>query len=99
MGAEAVLPALSVAVQVRVFDPTDPRLSAVQLCVAMPERLSAAPELEFALPLSVTGLGVTLGFRVGLVASRLMETAAALVESPALLVQEPLNVALAVSAV
>jgi hypothetical protein len=64
-----VFPALSVAVQLTDFVPTEFVTSAPQPCEARPESASASPELTVAVPLRITGLGLTAGVKVGAVLS------------------------------
>ena len=92
-----ILPALSVAVQFTVCEPTELVSTAPQLEEATPDVASLAFGDAVALPLSTTGLGETEGANVGAVASRLIVKEAAFVLRPALLVHDPLKVAPAVS--
>ena len=85
--ASAVLPALSVAVQLTVLVPTVFVSSAPQLCAATPDSASFAPAAAVALPFRSTGLGETPGLSVGGVASRLMVTVCVFVP-PALLASQ-----------
>src|SRR6266513_6520983 len=92
MLAVAVLPAISVAVQVTVLTPTVFVDSVPQLWVAIPEPLSVAPALAVALPFRKTGFGDTLGARVGAVLSILIGPKLVLAELLALSVAVPLAV-------
>ena len=81
---------MSVAVQVTVFEPTLLVSKAPQPCEAIPERLSVAPVLAVALPLSRAGFGETLEINVGTVLSILMPLAvASALTLPALSAQVP----------
>ena len=86
--AVAMFPALSVAVQVTVLVPTVLVSTAPQLCVAMPEPVSVAPAVAVAVSLRRTGLGKTLGTKVGAVLSILI--------GPKLIVAELLALSVAV---
>ena len=67
------MPALSVAVQVTLWDPTELVSTAPQLEEARPERPSLAFAEAVALPLSRTGFGETLGEREGAVLSTIKD--------------------------
>ena len=66
------MPALSVAVQATVKPPALLVVTGAQLAEVRPEVLSLAPGLAVAAPLRNTGFGETVGFKTGVVASRLM---------------------------
>ena len=63
-----------------------------QLCVAIPEPESVAPEVTVALPLRKTGFGDTLGDKVGAVLSIWIGPKLVLAELPTLSVAVPLAV-------
>jgi hypothetical protein len=69
--ALAVLPALSVAVQITLLTPAVLVSSAPQLCVATPEIVSIAPGAAVAAAPCATGLGLTIGLSVGALLSTL----------------------------
>jgi hypothetical protein len=86
-----------VAVQVTLLAPSLLVSGVAQLWVATPDVASAALALAVALPLSATGLGDTLGAKLGAVVSRLSVTDCALV--PPRLVAVQVNVVPAMSLV
>jgi hypothetical protein len=70
--ADAVFPALSVAVQITVFAPAEVVVTEPHDCDATPEPpTSDAPALADAAPLSKTGFGLTAGLKLGAVVSTL----------------------------
>ena len=93
----AVLPALSVAVQARFLAPALVVSGGAQLELATPEVASPAFGAAVAGRLSEGGLGETVGPRVGAVASYLRLNITELLVLPALSVQVPSTLPVALS--
>ncbi len=88
----AVLPALSVAVQVTVFEPTVFVETDPQDWEAISDPVSVTTGVTVAVPFKYTGLGETLAVRLGAVLSILIRPKLALAVFPALSVAEPVAV-------